>query len=328
MFDSLKNIKFLFLFALLMCAQQSYAQYSKWKVGFSANSQLMYFNSKIDQSQASTSPIQEYNLPNPGWGYGFTLSTDFQVIDGLMVGGSFGFSKFDSDLDKYQQVSNARSEMRTYSLYGDLYILKFIPNYFLPHIKENFFVRLSPLMHKGLTEYQYMELSNGGSGGNVTGIKNNGEFTSFGLLFGVGYTQYVSDKFSVSTMLNMDYSFGSYKEVINNYSTSEVSELKSNMFLARLNAEVKIAYDIKQKLPLCPIESCGVQQEHTHAVLGGARVRGNKYKHRQNQKYGDKHRGQVDKTKRKKTKTERQQERIQRKEKRNRKRIRIIGAGH
>ncbi|OHX68047.1 autotransporter outer membrane beta-barrel domain-containing protein [Flammeovirga pacifica] len=313
-----------------MSAQQGWAQYAKWKVGFSMQSEQTFYNSTISQFNPSTLvPSNEVKLPNAGWGWGFGLSTDFQVIDGLMVGGSFGLSRFSNGQNSYLS-SYTDSEIKSFAIYGDFYPLKYIGNYFLPYVKESLFVRFSPILHKGTTSYNYYNIDNSsGVTTDTVGMQSNGDFTTFGVKLGVGYTKYVSDKLSLTGMMNMDYSFGSnsYSDVstVNNLASESA---KSNMFMSRFNVEVKLAYDIKQKLPLCPIKTCGIQQEHRHAVLGGASVRGNKYKHRQNQKYGDKHRGQVQSTKRKKTKTEREQKRIQRKEKRNRKRIRIYGAGH
>ncbi len=326
-----RNTFTFFVFFLLLSSSSVMGQYAKWKVGFGVQSEQIFaknWNNTLYQFNTENA----VNMPKLGWGWGFNFNSDYEVIEGLAVGLRYGMSTYDSKTDYLGEQVSLTTKFHDISVYGDFYILKFIPNSFLPHIKESFFVRVAPTYHTLNAETIFPDSLRVYQSENITidstsfvGVEGS---SGFGLNLGVGYTQYVTDRISVTGMLNMDYSFGHKINGLSDTYLGTNYPSRESAFVTRLSAEVKVAYSIKQKLPLCPIKSCHIQQEHRHAVLGGATVRGNKYSLRQNQKYGDKHRGQVEPKKRKKTKTERQQKRIQNKEKRNRKRIRIFGAGH
>lgn len=309
-----------------MCfAQVSMAQYAIWKAGVGFHSENI-FSSNWNNAITATNPSTNMSAPPLSWGWGWSISSDYLVKEGLAVGLKYGGTYYGKTDVLGTQTTSSDAKFHDFTVYGDFYILKYVRNMFLPHFQENFFVRAAPSYHTSSVTTE---------GTNITAtdtlqMQGLGGSSGFGLGLGLGYSQYVTDKISVTGILNMNFgmTMGVSDLPYSNMVGSEGITGSSNSFMTRLSAEVKVAYAIKQKKPLCPISSCSVQQEHSHAVLGGAVVRGNSYKYRQNQKYGDIHRGQVDKSKRKKTKSEREQQKLQKKEKRNRKRIRIIGAGH
>ncbi|MBB6459378.1 hypothetical protein [Flammeovirga kamogawensis] len=312
------------LLLLLLLSQVGWAQYAKWKVGVGFQSENMIASPWND----ALGP----NYSNLSWGWGYNLSTDYLVKDGISVGLRYGYSSFSAKntSSENQSADKVQLAFSDISIYGDFYILKFFRNDFLPYVQESFFVRVAPVYHGMKVKPGNLTFADSSSiVVQDTTVNINGS-SGFGLTLGVGYTKYVTDRISISAIANMDFSGGHSIENLSyinepSYTTTPSS---TSAFVSRFSVEAKVAYTIKQRKPLCPISSCSVQQEHAHAILGGARVRGNTYNYRQNQKYGDVHRGQVEKSKKKKTKSSREQDRIQKKEKRNRKRLRIIGAGH
>lgn len=316
--------KIFFIALLLCCSQEVMAQYAVWKAGIGFQSENI-FSKKWKESINAPNNIRGVESPNLNWGGGWNISTDYLIMDGLSVGVRFGQTFYSKTNETSFQSATSKASFNDFSIYGDFYILKYLRNYFLPHVQESFFVRFSPSYHTSkITTYGTI-----GSETDTLSMPGINGTSGVGIGLGVGYIQYITDRVSVSGILNTNFNFAkASSEAAMNGLPATDSNVNSSYFLTRLSAEVKVAYTIKQRKPICPITTCSVQQEHAHAVLGGAVVRGNSYKFRQNQKYGDVHRGQVEKTKRKKKKSEREQNRLQRKEKKNRKRLRIIGAGH
>ncbi|MBD0402473.1 hypothetical protein [Flammeovirga sp. EKP202] len=317
----------LIIVAFLLCfSKEGKAQYAVWKAGIGFQSENI-FSSKWKESISSTNSMTGVSYPGLSWGWGWNLSSDYLVKDGIAVGFRYANTYYSNSSNSAFQTASSEAQFVDFTVYGDFYLLKFFQNSFLPYIHESFFVRVAPSYHSSkitstgqiISEMDTisMEGSNGTAG--------------IGLGLGVGYTKYVTDRISITGMLNTNFYYASSAaQLPNNGLLDYDGSTNSSFFLTRMSAEVKVAYTIKQRKPLCPIKTCGVQQEHSHAVLGGAVVRGNSYKYRQNQKYGDVHRGDVKRkrSKDKKAKSQRQQGKLQRKEKRNRKRLRIIGGGH
>ncbi|KXX69979.1 hypothetical protein [Flammeovirga sp. SJP92] len=315
----------LILVAFLLCfSKEGKAQYAVWKAGIGFQSENI-FSSKWKESITSMNTATGVSAPKLNWGWGWNLSSDYLVKDGLAVGFRYANTYYSNSTNSTFETASSEAKFVDFTIYGDFYILKYFQNSFLPYFQESFFVRVAPSYHssKITTSSEFISETDtvGSSGSNGT--------SGIGLGLGMGYTKYVTDRISITGMLNTNFYYAkSASQLPNNGMLDYNGSTNSSFFLTRMSAEVKVAYTIKQRKPLCPIKTCGVQQEHSHAVLGGAVVRGNIYKYRQNQKYGDVHRGQVERSKRKKTKSEKQQQKLQKKEKRNRKRLKIIGAGH
>ncbi|NME68570.1 hypothetical protein [Flammeovirga aprica] len=311
--------------AFLLCfSKEGKAQYAVWKAGIGFQSENI-FSSKWKESISAVNTATGISSPAPNWGWGWNLSSDYLVKDGIAVGFRFANTYYSNSTNSPFQTASSEATFVDFTIYGDFYLLKYFKNPFLPYFQESFFVRAAPSYHTStistsgqmITETDTISTS----GGNAT--------SGLGLGLGVGYTKYVTDRISITGLLSTNFYYASSSiQIPTNGLLEYGGSTSSSFFLTRMSAEVKVAYTIKQRKPLCPIKTCGIQQEHSHAVLGGAVVRGNIYKYRQNQKYGDVHRGQPNRSKRKKTKSEKQQQKLQKKEKRNRKRLKIIGAGH
>lgn len=163
-------------------------------------------------------------------------------------------------------------------------------------------------------------------------IYNNTEITTsnaFGLGLGAGYQYFVSDRLVLTGTVKMDMAFGHSITGLSEALAQDVDAYTNydDATVVRPSFGVKLSYVIIQRLPLCPIETCQVQQEHRHNIEGKSIVvRGNKYSLRQNQKYGNVHRHDAKhKNKEKASDSEKRTQKRVNKRKKQRRKLRIFG---
>ncbi|PWJ43359.1 hypothetical protein [Sediminitomix flava] len=327
--------RFFFLFFLLFITLGLQAQHALWTVGGSLHNEGLRLTSKAD----------DLRLKNKAWGAG--IYTTFLVMDGITVTPSFRYS-FNSTASFHINspnsfedflppdnlfYNNPFAEVKGYAvgIEGNFYILKFFENRFIEQVRENFFTGFGLSWHSVTLNHGIPELPPTGP--------PVGEFPNFqtstssaaglGINLSAGYHFYVTDRVSISPILRFEYlpskTFDGLGDALNSQNPSSTEKMSG------INPafEIRVGYAIKQRLPLCPIKSCKVQQEHRHAILGGARLRGNPYNLRQNQKYGDIHRGQVKQSKDKLSKAEKRERRktkkMQKKNQQRKRRLIIVG---
>lgn len=263
------------------------AQYARLKVGLGGGYEYL-LGGQWNKAIGALNDAQSFASKQPelrhGWGASF--SADYKLKEGFAVGLQLGMSQFKSkgthpELPTYDPLE-MRLKFTSIGLQANVYPLLLFKNSFLPHAQNNFFVQIAPTyyMLKGENQIGAQSLNTSSSG--------------FGGILGFGYHLYLSDRLSLTPMLQLQAATGFKQDSLGasllGRQVSDAAQYDKSGVL-RLGVELKLAYSILLSQPLCPIQGCNVTQPHKHGELGDVVVRGNKYKLRQNQKYGDKHRG-------------------------------------
>ncbi|MEH0158572.1 hypothetical protein V6R21_31295 [Limibacter armeniacum] len=319
----------LIAFFLLFSGTSLFAQHAVLKAGAGVGYEYMLsskWNKAIDEF--NNQPDNALFLPNLEHGFRFGAAADFLVYDGITVGASFTVSKFKTSSSgaEGQSAVDMKVRFNNISLDGDVYLFKFFENRLLPKVKESFFVRVSPTFYMMKANVNGLELPandpNNPTAPPVTSFTSSSN--GFGLGLGAGYQVYVTDRLLLTPLVKMDFAIGNQIEGLSAALNTTSNYDKSGTI--RPSFEVKLSYAILQRLPICPIKSCKVQQEHRHGMFGEKALRGNPYTLRQNQKYGDIHRGDAKHTQKTKPySTEKDVKKRVNKRKKRKRRLIIIG---
>ncbi|GAA4849134.1 autotransporter outer membrane beta-barrel domain-containing protein [Algivirga pacifica] len=334
----------LFLFLALLTTP-SFAQYAHMKVGGSVGYSHIFtkWNEAIEEYNVSTPgvPFSVASLSD-GWNYGVNLDYFFslgRVKDparggnsmressrGFLLGVSYHTDRYREENRFGDFYSDMNARFHSLGMYMDFYFLQLTDHLFIERIKENAFFRVSG-------QYTWMQFDFEGNLPDVPPLTQEGlpvpstlplstRDNSLGIGVGLGYHIYITDRIAVTPTVQGHFSFGheipGLREALGSTSFNE----QSTVF--RPSVGITVSYAIKQAMPLCPIETCHVQQEHSHRILKGIPVRGNSYSLRQNQRYGDIHRGQIKEPKQKEFKSQKAVRKKVKDSKKKRRRLRIV----
>jgi hypothetical protein len=191
----------------------------------------------------------------------------------------------------------ARFDQIQFSAGAILYPFLIIPVQLDSRIKENFHLQITAgygFRTNASIEYDPDPIVEAAAEPELVTVDGKG---GLHLGVGAGYHLYLSDRFSVSPTFRITFSpmarFSGLAANLTRFTGADVDpNLSDNQTLLQTSIQLRAAYNILNRLPLCPINSCSVRSQHRHRELGEQVYRGNTHDKKQNPRYGQRHRGQ------------------------------------
>ena len=292
-------MKALFTIVLLsFTAFSAQAQYARLQAGIllgydnagfgSWNQSIEYYNINID---SLSSPVDLFRTGGKIGAFG-----QYTLLDGIAVLAELEYQRYGASTDEGDPFLRARFNQLQFSAGASLYPFLLFPVQLPPRLKENFYMQLTGGYGFRTVASVTYEDSNADEADSVSLAEVDGK-GGLHLGVGAGYHIYLTDKISISPTFRLTFSpmarFSGLAANVTSISGAAVDpSLSDNQTMLQTSFQIRAAYNILNRLPLCPINSCSVRSQHRHRELGEQVYRGNTHDKKQNPRYGQRHRGQ------------------------------------